>query len=302
MLETLAKAFEPVIHGEFSAMASALLWSVAVILLRLSGLRLAPIPLTFFKSAVALVCFYTTILYLGLPLWPDLPPVAYGRLAISAILGISIADTLFVAALNRLGASLQAIADCIYAPSVAFVGFLMFGEGLNGWEVVGGALVVAGVLVGVGLRFDSEAPPRELLSGVALAAGAHVVMAVGILMVRDLYRTESVLWIAGYRFLVATAVLGLYAWWRGEDLWAGFRQTDLYKWTIPLSLLGPYLATVFWISGFKYTTPGRAAIYNQLSTVFVILLAWLVLHERLTPRRLAALALAGLGSLLVALS
>lgn len=295
---------EPWVRGELTAVTSALLWSVSVILLRLSGLRLAPIPLTFFKSWVALVCFGLTVLGLGLPMLPELSASAYGRLVVSAILGIAIADTLFTAALSRLGASLQALADCIYAPSVAGVGFLMYGEALTGTEVLGGALVLGGVMVGVGLgraaTAGAEHPRRELLQGVALAASAHVIMAVGILMVRDVLRSESVIWVSGFRFTIATVLLGAFALLKGEDLWSGFRRPDLYKWTIPLSVLGPYLATIFWASGFKYASPGRAAIYNQLSTVFIILLARVVLAEKLTPRRGFGVALAAAGSVLVA--
>lgn len=303
-MTNIPPSLEPWVRGELTAVTSALLWSVSVILLRLSGLRLSPIPLTFFKSWVALVCFGLTVLGLGLPLLPDLSSDAYLRLVVSAVLGIAIADTLFTAALARLGASLQALADCIYAPSVAGVGFLMYGEALNAMEVLGGSLVLGGVMVGLGMgqarAGNGEHSSRELLKGVALAAAAHVIMAVGILMVRDVLRAESVIWVSGFRFAVATVLLGAFALCRGEDLWSGFRRPDLYKWTIPLSVLGPYLATIFWASGFKYTTPGRAAIYNQLSTVFIILLARVVLAEKLTSRRMVGVALAAAGSVLVA--
>jgi drug/metabolite transporter (DMT)-like permease len=60
------------------------------------------------------------------------------------------------------------------------------------------------------------------------------------------------------------------------------------------------MATIFWASGFKYASPGRAAIYNQLSTVFIILLARVVLGESLTARRMAGVLLAAFGSILVA--
>ncbi len=303
-MDVLGEALRPWFYGEFTAVTSAFFWSVAVILLRLSGLRLAPIPLTFFKSVVALFCFSLTILGQGLPLLPDLPANAYPRLVLSALLGIAIADTLFVAALNRLGASLQALADCIYSPSIAAVGFLMFGEGLSAREILGGCLVLSGVMIGVDEGKTYERSPEQsrtrLLEGVLLAAGAHVIMAVGILMVRDVLRAESVVWVSGFRFFVATLALAGYGWLRGEKMLSAFRRPDLFKWTIPLSLLGPYLATIFWASGFKYTTPGRAAIYNQLSTVFIIILARLTLREHLTPRRLIGVLLAGVGSVLVA--
>jgi drug/metabolite transporter (DMT)-like permease len=287
--------------GDLYAIGAGFFWSLSVILMRISGLTIPPLPLTLFRSFVAIVGFVVVLLFTGDPLLPKYDAMIWLRLVASAILGISIADTLFAAALNRLGASLQALADCIYAPSVAVVGFFLFGEGLTAWELIGGALVISGVFVGM-VKTKEIDDPRDLIVGTLLAAGAHVIMALGILMVRDVIREGSVIWIAAFRFLVATAGLALFALARGkvDDITMGFRRRDTWKHMIPMGLLGSFLATLLWIAGFKYETPGRAAIYNQMSTVFIILLAWLILKEKMTPRKLAGVALAIAGALLVA--
>lgn len=288
-------------QGDIYAISSGLFWSVSVILMRVSGLSIPPVPLTFFKSSVSVICFAIALLILGESLWIPVEVSTYLRLIISAVLGISIADTMFAAALNRLGASLQALADCIYSPAIVGVGFLMFGEVLGPWELIGGALVVAGVAVGMRITKDVKST-RDLYIGVALAASAHIIMAVGILMVRDVIREHSVIWVSGVRFLVATIVLGVVAAVRipAKDLLLGFTRRDTWKMTIPMAMLGPFAATLFWVAGFKYLPAGRAAIYNQLSTVFIILLAFVFLNEKLTTRKCIGLGLAVLGSILVA--
>lgn len=288
--------------GDWCAIGSGFFWSFSVILMRISGYTIPPLPLTFFKSFIAIVGFAVVLAVQGGPLLPEYDAMTWLRLVISAVLGISIADTLFVAALNRLGASLQALADCIYAPSVAMVGWILFGEGLGTWELLGGALVISGVFVGM-VKTKEIRHHRDLIIGTLLAAGAHLIMAVGILMVRDVFREGSLVWIAGFRFAVATLGLGLFAVvsGRGRSLTMGFVRADLWKFTIPMSLVGPFLATLFWIAGFKYETVGRAAIYNQMSTVFVILLAWLILKEAMTGRKWAGVTLAIAGAVLVGL-
>jgi drug/metabolite transporter (DMT)-like permease len=287
--------------GDLYAIGAGFFWSLSVILMRISGLTIPPLPLTLFRSFVAIVGFVVVLLFTGDSLLPKYDAMTWLRLVASAILGISIADTLFAAALNRLGASLQALADCIYTPSVAVVGFFLFGEGLTAWELIGGALVISGVFVGM-VKTKEIDDPRDLIVGTVLAAGAHVIMALGILMVRDVIREGSMIWIAAFRFIVATAGLALFALARGkvDDITMGFRRRDTWKHMIPMGLLGSFLATLLWIAGFKYETPGRAAIYNQMSTIFIILLAWLILKEKMTPRKLAGVALAIAGALLVA--
>tara|TARA_R110002096_G_scaffold327036_1_gene520994 strand:+ start:245 stop:1129 length:885 start_codon:yes stop_codon:yes gene_type:complete len=289
--------------GDICAITSGFFWSFSVILMRISGFTIPPLPLTFFKSFIAIIGFAVVLIFLREPWLPDLDGMTWFRLIVSSVLGISIADTMFAAALNRLGASLQALADCIYAPSVAFVGFLMFGEGLSAWELIGGALVVSGVFVGMVVTKEIK-KPRDLLVGTLLAAGAHIIMAVGILMVRDVIREGSLVWVSGFRFAVATVALALFALFKGEGktLLMGFQKRNTWKLTIPMALLGPFLATLFWIAGFKYETVGRAAIYNQLSTVFIILLAWLILKEHMTKRKVLGIGLAITGAIVVALN
>ena len=52
-------------------------------------------------------------------------------------------------------------------------------------------------------------------------------------------------------------------------------------------------------AGFKHLSAGRAAIYNQLSTAFIIILAVLVLKERMTKRKLIGVTLALAGAIVV---
>ena len=292
------------IIGDLYAAGSALAWSFALILMRVAGHQIPPIPLTFFKNFIALILVVITLLALGEPLFVRLEAYDYARLVISAVLGIAVADTMVASAVNRLGASMQALADCAYAPSIAFIGFVLFGELLSTWEIIGGIFVLFGVFVGATVTAEIK-KPRDLWIGILLAAGAHIVMAVGILMVRDIFREESLVWVCSFRFLVGGFAMYVYAQIRftgrvKETLFLAFYRPDMWKTMIPMTILGPFLATLFWMAGFKYLEAGRAAIFNQLSTVFIILLAYLLLGEQLTRRKILGVTMAVVGAVLVA--
>jgi drug/metabolite transporter (DMT)-like permease len=290
--------------GDLCAIGSAIVWSFSVILMRVSGLTIPALPLTFFKIVVAIICFAIVLAFQG-QLWvTGLTTGDYLRLSVSAVLGISLADTMIASALNRLGASLQALADCAYSPSIALVGLLMFGEKLNSWELIGGSLVVSGVFVGAAMTTEVK-NKRDLWIGVALAAGAHVIMAIGILMVRDIYTQQSIVWVSGFRFLIAAFVMFIAVAVTtpkqiSRKLFLGFQHPETWRTMIPMSILGPFIATLLWVAGFKYLPAGRAAIFNQLSTVFIIVLAYFFLSEKFTTRKAIGTALALIGSLLVA--
>ena len=289
-------------EGEIFAVLAALVWSSCVILMRISGFQVPPVALTVFKGGTATIFFVIAIPLVGESFFPSLPARDYLRLTVSAILGITIADTLYTAALNRLGASLQALAGVMYSPSMVAVGFLLLGEMLGRWELLGGVLVVAGVAIGMRKTEDVKSQ-RDLVVGIVMAVSSHVIMAFGILMVRDVLREHSVVWISAYRFLVATVVLAGIAsvCLPPRQVFMGFARRDIWKIMLPMSFLGPFMGTILWTAGFKYTTVGRAAIYNQLSTVFIIVLAVFFLKERLTVRKVLGVVLAVGGAVVVAM-
>ena len=66
--------------GDYYAVASALVWSFAVILMRVAGYQIPPVALTFFKSSVALFLLVITLFILQEPLLLDLSGWDYFRL------------------------------------------------------------------------------------------------------------------------------------------------------------------------------------------------------------------------------
>ena len=290
--------------GDMAALGAALSNSFAVILMRVAGYQVPPLALNFFRICIGLSLTIVTLLLLGEPLFVGLSGEQYLRLIISAVLGISIADTMIAASLNRLGASLQALANCVYTPAIGLVGFVMYGEVLSAWELFGGLLVLSGVFVGAALK-TSTAARRDIWLGLLLAAGAHITMGVAILMVRDIYRDVSLIWVSGFRLFIAVVAIYAYAAVRfhgrlGKALLLGFYRRDMWRTLIPMGVLGPYVGMLFWIAGFKYLEAGRAAIYNQMSTVFIVLLAYFLLGEKLTQRKLIGVVLAIVGAVVVA--
>ena len=67
------------------------------------------------------------------------------------------------------------------------------------------------------------------------------------------------------------------------------------------SILGNLISMTLWIAAFKFTSVNSAAVLNQTSTVFVVILAAVFLKEIFTRRRLLAAILAVAGSLLILL-
>ena len=85
--------------------------------------------------------------------------------------------------------------------------------------------------------------------------------------------------------------------------WLGLKLSDqLLGFSVPAC--GDELssdAMLFWIAGFKYAEASVAAILNQTSTIWIVVLAALFLHEPLTWKRGFGAFLAFAGVALIAL-
>ncbi|MDO9172456.1 MAG: DMT family transporter [bacterium] len=290
--------------GEFYALLCAVIWAVAVILLKRSGETVSPFALNLFRVGISSALLVATTLVSGQGLVRDAPLRDVLVLMASGIIAIAVADTLFHRCLNIVGAGITAIVDCLYSPLVVLFAFLLIGEHLNAWQLAGMVVVIAAVLIASGHPAPPGVPRRALLKGALMGMAAMAAVALGVVIAKPVLERQPVLWSTTVRQLGALAVMvpmALASPQRRRYLGV-FRPDASWRFSLPATILGSYLALMFWLAGMKYTQAGAAAILNQTSTIYVLILASFFLHEPFTRRKLAASALAVAGILMVTLS
>jgi drug/metabolite transporter (DMT)-like permease len=290
--------------GEFFALSAAVIWAFAVILFKKSGETVAPFSLNFFRVAISIPLFLVTLTVINQPLWAEAPRGDVLILVLSGVVGIAVADTLFHMSLNRVGAGITAIVDCLYSPLIVLLAFLLIRERLSFLDLAGMVLVVAGVLMASQLRPPAGTDQRTLVVGILLGALGMLALAFSVVIAKPVLNRSAVFWATAVRQVGSLLVMfpvTLHPRFR-KEVWRAFRPGIAWKYTLTGSVLGSYLAVTVWIAGMKYTLAGTAAILNQTTTVFIILLANLFLKEPLSIRTAAAALMALAGILLVILA
>ncbi len=292
--------------GSIFALTSAFLWASAVILFKKSGDVFSPVSLNIYKSLVALILVSLTMVMLNIPFFPDKPINDWLLLAVSGFIGITLADLFFFMALNRLGAGLVAIVECLYLPSVIFFSFIMLNENLSIGDIMGGILVLTAVVVGsmkkkiLGETLESKIP----LSGIFIGCLSMIFLACGIVMIKDLLERTDIFWATLVR--VASASVSLFALIlfhpRRKQYFRELKFSKAWLTALPASVIGNYLALLCWVAGMKYTTASRAAILNQMSSIFIFILAAIFLKEKITMNKSIAILLALTGACLTIFS
>jgi len=287
--------------GEIFALGCALVWAAAVIFFRKSGQRVAPFPLNLFRVSVSLVLFAGTLAVRRQPVWGVAPAADYAILMASGVMAIAISDTLFHVALNRVGAGINAVVNALYSPFIVLFAMVLLGERLTTSALAGMVLIVAGVLVTTRARPPEGMSRGALVVGILYGVASMATLALGIVVAKPVLERSDVVWATTVRQVGALAALlpvALALPGRRARL-AVFRPDPAWKFTLPGTVLGSYLARLLWIAGMKFTAAGRAAILNQTSTVYILVFASLFLGEPFTGRRVLAAGLAVGGVLLV---
>jgi drug/metabolite transporter (DMT)-like permease len=294
--------------GEICSLLSAIFWALAIIIFKKIGDRVSPMVINPVKSIIGLSLFILTCLIMGVPLMPNsqFSNTDLLILSISGIIGIGIADIIFLHSLNILGAGISAIVDTVYSPFVILFAFILLGESLTFTQLMGGALIIGSVLYASTKIQNIPVDRKRFKQGILYGIGSIAMMALGIVMIKPILNTVSdnvglQLWIAGYRLVSGVLVSGsiMLIANRKQNILRALRDRTLWLPLIVSSVLAAYLGIAMWVMGMSMTTASISSILNQTATIFILIFAWIFLGEPLTKRRILSIVVAMCGAYLV---
>ena len=195
------------LSGVLAALAGALCWTLASSLWRRLPTALSASQLNLLKNALALLLLLPLLGASGVGfLWSD--PWAFWLLVASGVLGIAIGDSLFFAALRRIGTRRTLTLDAGGPAVTALLGMAALAESPSLLQWLGIALITAALALVAGR--DAGAPrSRDWGLGVALALGALACGSGGAVLARAALRSGGIdpLQAAALRLLAATLLL-----------------------------------------------------------------------------------------------
>lgn len=287
--------------GSVFALCSAFFWALAVILFKKAGDTFSPISLNIYKSVVAFALISITMVLLNIPFFPGAEPRDWILLALSGFIGITLADICFFTALNHLGAGMVAVVECLYLPNVLLFSFILLGERLSTGGIIGSMLVLSAVFVGSlslkGLRSDTR-NPGNVMHGIIAGILAMVFLSLGIVMIKDVLEHSNVFWATLVRVTSGCLSLFLIVLFhpKRKQYMAELKYSRAWYTALPASVVGNYIALLCWVAGMKFTTASQAGTLNQMSTIFIFIMAAVILKEKITRQKLIAICLAVTGA------
>jgi drug/metabolite transporter (DMT)-like permease len=223
---------------------------------------------------------------------------------LSGLLGIAVADTWYLRALSLMGASRTGIVSGLLSPFVILLSIMFLGESLRGWQLAGFALVMCGILLVTWRQNRREVDAAHLSKGVFYGIGAVFLMAVGIVMVKEILETRPFMMTAEIRLAGGAGGMLIYMALRGRyaAVKHNFMKPLPWKLIIAGSFLGAYVSMMMWLAGYKLIPASEASVLNETANAWIVLLAWLMLGESIGYRKVTGIMLTSAGVIVMLLA
>lgn len=287
--------------GEISALGSALCWAGSSTLMKSLARKFEPLDLNLLRCLGASAAFALVIPVS--PGWSSFwhtPRLTVLYLALSALIGIFIGDTLYIRALKLVRVTLAfPISQCLWPLMTLAAAVVFLGEPLT-WILGGGtALILIGVYLivspGKGMVAPGGAGAERTGMGILLLVLASACWTVSISFLKLGLQGISIITANGVRMPVAALALLMLTFPR--DCWRVPAAKPLK--TLALGGLAGVLSFgvggIFFLLAIRYAGAGKAAVLGSAAPVFGLPLSILFLKERVTPRLIAGTLLVVLG-------
>lgn len=269
--------------GILSALLSACSWAFGTITFERIGKVVPFVGITFLKGVFSIVLMILLLVVTG-----GLYPIGWREfsfLALSGIVGITIGDSLFFKSLQDLGAKTQVIFFLLGQILTMILSFLFLGELLSVEQYIGAFILLTGVIV---TTWGTQTNHPNKIRGIIFGLASMTCFSVSAIMVKAAISDVPVITATFYRMVFGTIF----------TLGYGVASKNFSSWIRPLKdkkLLGLFVFNVIVITygGFllsmaaiKYISVSLASVLGATEPIFVLLLAFLLMREKVTKREL----------------
>ena len=297
------------------AISASILWSITVVTIKPITNQVSPFLINPIKNSIGFFLFFISFILFDIPLWyHDLLPNEYFIILFSGTLGMFLGDTIFIYALNKIGANRVAIVDA-FSPVVIFIYCLILlpNQSLNFVQIIGFVLTIIGLLILKNENDFDDIDSTVKIKGILMVLGAMLCTGFGVVYLKTVlnrinetgYDIKINLWITAFRLIpgvIFSWILFLLQKNKLEKIKPLLEKQNLMP-LIIASIIGPFIALGCWILGYAFIDrPSITSIIGQSSVIFIILLSWIFLKEKLTRLRILSAILVFIGVILVSLN
>jgi drug/metabolite transporter (DMT)-like permease len=290
--------------GESAAVLTSCLWTFGSLLFTSAGRRIGSFSLNAYRTTIAiglLCCAHIVLLGVVLPVASS---AQWFWMGLSGIVGLGVGDLGLFAAYVAIGPR-RAVLMMASSPIFAAIGaYLMRGETVSLWSLLGVAVTLAGIVVVLLEREEKVADAGGVKKNWGVLFGMIAAMGQGFGIVlskqgmyADVNAVLNPLSAALIRVMLAACFVWLCAPLVGKlpELRRAVKDRVGVKFTFAGALVGPFAGMTISMVAITYTDAGVAQTLMSLMPVMIIPLVWVVYRERTSRRGMLGALVAVIG-------
>jgi len=306
-------------HGELSALATAVCWSITAIFFTEAGRRIGSFRVNSIRLVLAVFIYCIILLFTEGRLFPEnINSNQILWLALSGLIGLVIGDGAGFKALVMIGPRITTLLWATAPIMAAVLGWVFLGEHLQWIQMLGIAVTIGGVSWVVAERRYTGANHFNLVSehpdsgtmtrGVMLGLLAAFGQAAGLVLSKHAMLNEGevldALPASFIRMLSSMIMIWFFALIRGKfmDTVRGIKNNKAMFFALGGAIFGPFLGVWTSLIAVKYIAAGIAATLNATTPIWIIPNVILYYKEKVSARAVIGVLVAIIGIALLFLA
>jgi drug/metabolite transporter (DMT)-like permease len=275
--------------GEIAALMVAFFWTITALSFESASKKVGSLPVNLIRLFLGFL-FLTvfTYFYRGIALPVDANLHQWIWLSLSGLIGFVLGDLFLFKSFTLIGSRLAMLIMTLVPPITAGLGFVLLGEHLNLYNLLGMLLTVSGIFLAV---FSRKTPGEKLkfnvpLKGFLFALGGALGQALGLVLSKkgmgsyDPFAATQIRIITGMVGFSALVILMR----RGSRIKSALTNKQGMRGIVIGSFFGPFLGVSFSLLSVKYTETGIASTIMALVPIFIIVPSIVILKQKVTYR------------------
>ncbi|MFZ4413513.1 MAG: DMT family transporter [Bacteroidales bacterium] len=286
--------------GEFAALFTAFCWTATALAFESASLKVGSIAVNLIRLVLAIV-YLSIFSFLTRGLWlpVDASAKAWLWLSISGFIGFVLGDLFLFESYTIIGSRIAMLIMTLVPPMTAFISWLMLGETLTPFNLLGMGLTLTGIALvilnrGNGQKLFSLSHP---IRGLVFAFLGAVGQAVGLVFSKVGMGSYNAF--AATQIRIITGIIGfalvITFWKKWSNVGAAIKNTKAMKRIGLGSVFGPFLGVSFSLYAVQHTHAGIASTIMSIVPILIIPPAIMIMKQKVSTREIIGAIISVIG-------
>lgn len=277
--------------GEYAALFTALCWTVTALSFESASNKVGSIAVNLIRLFIAFVFLSVFSYFVRGKLLPfDASPNAWIWLSLSGLIGFVIGDLFLFESYTIIGSRVSMLIMTLVPPMTAFFSWLMLGETLSLFNLLGMSLTLGGISLVVmnKSKYVKRLTFKHSARGVLFAFIGAVGQAVGLVFSKVGMGTYSAF--AATQIRIITGIIGftivISLWKKWQNVGSALKNASALKRISLGSIFGPFLGVSFSLFAVQHANAGIASTIMSIVPILIIPASIIFLKQNVTLREI----------------